>query len=98
MENLILSSSLFDEQYKIAQKERERMFIRELLSVRNGSLTTIKMSSNNQLEELSEAMYDKTKNIIPNHLEGALEGKAEKASQTFLSDMNKSTLQTAVKG
>ena len=29
---------------------------------------------------------------------GRPKGKAEKASQTFLSDMNKSTLQTAVKG
>ena len=81
-----------------ANKERERKLIRELLETKSSRIPTIKNSSTKQLDELSEAMYDKTKSKIPNDIDGALEGKAAKAGQDFLGEISKPMLRSAVKG
>lgn len=87
----------FNENFFKERKRAEREMIKSLLQTKSNRLSFVKSDSTKQLTELSEAMYDKTRNKIPNDITGALEGKAEKAGQNFLSDILKPTLRTAVK-
>jgi hypothetical protein len=87
-------NAIFNE--KIKQAEREQ--IKSLLQTKSSRISTIKYSSTKQLDELSEAMYDKTKSKIPNDIDGALEGKAAKAGQDFLAEISKPALRSTVKG
>lgn len=89
---------LFNEMFNKQRKEAERVEIQTMLQAKATRVSTTKNNATKQLNELAEAMHDKTKSKIPNDMDGALEGKAAKAGQNFLKDVSKPTLRSAVKG
>ena len=89
---------LFNELFNKQRKEAERATIQMMLQAKATRVSTTKNNATIQLNELADAMYDKTKSKIPNDMEGALEGKAAKAGQNFLKDVSKPLLRSAVKG
>lgn len=89
---------LFNELFNKQRKEAERAMIQMMLQAKATRVSTTKNNATIQLNELADAMYDKTKSKIPNDMEGALEGKAAKAGQNFLKDVSKPLLRSAVKG
>ncbi|MGK0552060.1 hypothetical protein ACSFB8_09180 [Enterococcus faecalis] len=89
--------SIFDLRVQEAQQKRERIALQTILTAKIPKITAIKSTSTQQLKDAEIAMYDKTQNILPQNLQGGLQGAAATSAQTFFKKIARLHLSSPVK-
>lgn len=79
------------------RKKQERIAIRALIDAKKSRIDSSRQTSTTTLNELSEAMHQQTRSILPNALSGALQGKGAEAANNFLTQLTKPAFKTPVK-